>query len=138
MERVWSWLREQVDEEERRLLIQACVVGVVVWVFVIVLKLAVHTGFELLANALAQTHSVAFVWIPLVLGAIGVSWRETADGNVDERVVLNPRPDQVLTRGDLLIVLGEDERIAAFAMASRDSLQPKASAAAAEGRRRGV
>jgi hypothetical protein len=56
--------------------------------------------------------------------------RESAEGEVDERIVLNPRPDQRLSRGDQLIVLGEDDRIAAFAAASRDSLQPKPSSAA--------
>lgn len=47
--------------------------------------------------------------------------RETMDGNLEENIVLNPRPDQLLTRGDMLIVLGEDDRIAHFANASRDA-----------------
>lgn len=68
------WLQEQVDAEERRLLIQAFVVGVVVWAMVTVLKLAVHWGFRSMAALLAQTPSVAFVWVPLVIGALGVSW----------------------------------------------------------------
>ncbi|MET0388881.1 MAG: chloride channel protein, partial [Polyangiales bacterium] len=45
--------------------------------------------------------------------------RETPDGNIDERIVLNPAPDQLLTYGDLLIVLGEDLHIERF---TRDSM----------------
>lgn len=67
-------LQEQVDAEERRLLIQACVVGVVVWAFVALLKLAVREGFALMASLLALAPNVAFVWIPLLLGALAVSW----------------------------------------------------------------
>jgi len=68
------WMQEQVDAEERRLLIQAFVVGVVVWAFVAALKLSVHAGFRLMAGLLALTPSVACVWLPLALGALGVSW----------------------------------------------------------------
>ena len=68
------WFQEQLDAEERRLLIQAFVVGVVVWAFVSVLKLTVSKGFALMASLLALTPSVGFVWVPLLLGAVGVSW----------------------------------------------------------------
>jgi len=47
-----------------------------------------------------------------------VDRREGADGLFDERIVLNPMPEQVLTRGDMLIVLGEDDRIERFAVES--------------------
>jgi hypothetical protein len=47
--------------------------------------------------------------------------REAADGNLDENIVLNPRPDRLLSVGDLLIVLGEDDRIARFAAASAEA-----------------
>jgi K+/H+ antiporter YhaU regulatory subunit KhtT len=47
--------------------------------------------------------------------------KETADGNLDENIVLNPRPDRLLSVGDLLIVLGEDDRIALFAAASAEA-----------------
>ncbi|HET8938562.1 MAG TPA: chloride channel protein [Polyangiales bacterium] len=67
-------LLAQIDAEERRLLIQACVVGVVVWAFVAVLKLAVREGFAWMASLLALAPNVAFVWIPLLLGAALVSW----------------------------------------------------------------
>jgi Trk K+ transport system NAD-binding subunit len=52
-----------------------------------------------------------------------VDRREGGDGGLDEHVVLNPRPDQTLTRGDVLIVLGEDERIDSFAKASAEATQ---------------
>jgi hypothetical protein len=45
--------------------------------------------------------------------------RETPDGNLDEHIVLNPRADHCVGRGDILIVLGEDDRIARFSEASR-------------------
>jgi K+/H+ antiporter YhaU regulatory subunit KhtT len=47
-----------------------------------------------------------------------VDRREAADGTLDERVVLNPAPTQTLSRGDMLIVLGEDDRIERFSKAS--------------------
>lgn len=68
-----TWLRDQVDAEERRLLIQAIVVGVVVWGFVELLKRAVHAGFHWMADTLDRAPSVVFVWIPLSLGALLVS-----------------------------------------------------------------
>ncbi len=69
-----TWLRDQVDAEERRLLFQAVVVGVVVWAFVATLKWAVHTGLAFTQGMLERTPHVAFVWVPLVLGAVGVAW----------------------------------------------------------------
>ncbi len=68
------WLQEQVDSEERRLLFQAVVVGVVVWAFVAVLKWGVHEGIALTTLFVRGAPSVAVVWIPLVLGALGVAW----------------------------------------------------------------
>ncbi|HEX5659945.1 MAG TPA: chloride channel protein [Polyangiales bacterium] len=47
-----------------------------------------------------------------------VDRREQSDGTLDERIVLNPPPTQALSRGDMLIVLGEDERIDRFAAES--------------------
>lgn len=67
------WLRDQVDAEERRLLVQAVVVGVVVWAFVTVLKLGVHHGFAYVAALLDGAPHIALVWLPLMLGALGVA-----------------------------------------------------------------
>ena len=40
---------------------------------------------------------------------------------MNEQVVLNPRPERLVTRGDMLIVLGEDNRIDRFAKATSDA-----------------
>jgi CIC family chloride channel protein len=50
-----------------------------------------------------------------------VDRREAADGLLDERVVLNPTPTQKLSRGDMLIVLGEDDRIERFSKVSAEA-----------------
>lgn len=68
-----AWLRDQVDAEERRLLAQAVIVGVVVWAFVAALKWAVHEGLAVMAASLAQAPHVALVWLPLLVGAAGVA-----------------------------------------------------------------
>ena len=47
-----------------------------------------------------------------------------ADGALDTRTVLNPRPDQPLTEGDILIVLGEDDRLDALEVALRGGAPP--------------
>ena len=46
------------------------------------------------------------------------SQSEEFRAKLEERIVLNPPADQALTHGDLLIVLGEDERIEAFLSAT--------------------
>jgi len=57
------WLDRRVDVEERRMLIQAAVVGVTVWAFVTVLKLAVvHEGFSLTQRLISHAPSVVLVW----------------------------------------------------------------------------
>jgi hypothetical protein len=43
-----------------------------------------------------------------------VDWRESPSGDVDENVVLNPQPDYTFSAGDVVIVLGENERLEAF------------------------
>lgn len=83
-----TWLSAQVDAEERRLLFQAVVVGVVVWGFVATLKWAVHAGLTMTKALLERAPSVLFVFIPLVLGAVGVAvvagFRRTAVHYRDE------------------------------------------------------
>jgi hypothetical protein len=76
MQSVFGWLRDPVDEEERGSAAHSSVrrrrggVGVRDRA-----QARGAQGFELLASALAQTHSVAIVWIPVALGALGVSWK---------------------------------------------------------------
>jgi CIC family chloride channel protein len=67
------WLQEQVDAEERRLLVQAVVVGVVVWGFVATLKWAVHAGIAFTRERVLESGHVVFVLVPLALGALGVA-----------------------------------------------------------------
>jgi CIC family chloride channel protein len=67
------WLEAQVDAEERRLLVQAVVVGVVVWAFVAALKWAVHAGIAFTRGLVIESGHVAFVLVPLALGALGVA-----------------------------------------------------------------
>ena len=71
--RTFSWIREQLDASERRLLFQAIVVGVVVWAFVATLKWCVHVGLAFTTSHVADAPHVVFVLVPLVLGALGVA-----------------------------------------------------------------
>lgn len=68
-----AWLGDQVDAEERRLLLQAVVVGVVVWAFVATLKFCVHHGLAALSALLALAPHVALILVPLMLGAACVA-----------------------------------------------------------------
>jgi hypothetical protein len=67
------FLATYVDAEERRLVTQAVIVGLVVWGFVWTLRLAVHAGFEGLLWLLGRGPSVALVLVPLVLGSLVVA-----------------------------------------------------------------
>lgn len=58
------------DEEERRLVFQSVVIGVVVWAVVFTLKTAVHFLFESLIHWLEEAPSVFLVLIPLFVGSI--------------------------------------------------------------------
>ncbi len=68
-----TWLRDQVDHEERRLLLQSVIVGVVAWAFAAALQWSVHAGVELVGSVFNRASNVAFVLIPLVAGAVVVS-----------------------------------------------------------------
>jgi CIC family chloride channel protein len=67
------WLKEQVDAEERRLVVQAVVVGVVVWAFAAALKWGVTQGMALLSALLAKAGTVLLVWPSLILGSLLVA-----------------------------------------------------------------
>lgn len=64
---------QQVDSEERRLILQALVVGVVVWALVMLLKLAAHWGFHGLVSVMDHAPHVALIAVPLLLGAVAVA-----------------------------------------------------------------
>jgi CIC family chloride channel protein len=88
------WLDEQVDSEERRLVVQAVVVGLVVWAFTASLKWAVHHGIALLSSLLARGGSVLFVWPALFVGsalvALLVRVRSTTIQYRDQQGRLHP------------------------------------------------
>ncbi len=67
-----TWLSDQIDADERRLLVQSVVVGIVVWAFVAVLKWCVHLGIAATSALLRWAPHVSLVWAPLILGAICV------------------------------------------------------------------
>lgn len=67
------WLEAQVDAEERRLLVQAGVVGVVVWAFVAALKWAVQAGIAFVRELVVRGDHVLLLLLPLTLGALGVA-----------------------------------------------------------------
>jgi CIC family chloride channel protein len=58
------------DEEERRLVFQSVVIGIVVWAVVFTLKSAVHFLFETLIHWLEEAPTVFLVFVPLLIGAI--------------------------------------------------------------------
>lgn len=67
--RLWragSAATRYVDEEERRLILQALVVGITVWALVMILKVAAHWGFHRLVTVVDHAPSIAVVLIPLV------------------------------------------------------------------------
>lgn len=61
------------DEEERRLVFQSVVIGVVVWAVVFLLKEAVHLGFETTLHWLEAAPTPLLVFVPLLLGAVLVA-----------------------------------------------------------------
>lgn len=67
------WLRDQVDSEERRLLVQASVVGLTVWAFVATLKWSVHVGMAWTTALLSRVDNVLIVLVPLLIGAACVA-----------------------------------------------------------------
>ncbi len=62
-------LPESFDQEERRLVIQAVVIGIVVWAAVFSLKSLVHWLFETTLHWLEGVN-LLFVFVPLLLGAL--------------------------------------------------------------------
>ncbi|MCA9872660.1 MAG: chloride channel protein [Anaerolineales bacterium] len=68
----WGTLRtlaSYINEEERRLVIQSVVIGVVVWAFVIALKEGVHWLFHTTIHWLEEGPSLLLVFVPLLIGA---------------------------------------------------------------------
>lgn len=61
------------DEQERRLVAQALVVGVAVWAIVSALKYAAHWGFHMLTELMSHAPTVLLVLVPLVVGALIVA-----------------------------------------------------------------
>jgi CIC family chloride channel protein len=66
-------LPEFFDATERRLVVQAGIVGVVVWAFVFTLKQLVHHAFEWIIRPEESGHALALLFIPMVLGALLVA-----------------------------------------------------------------
>lgn len=62
-------LPDSFDHEERRLVIQAVVIGIVVWAAVFSLKSMVHWLFEATLHWLEDVN-LLFVFVPLLLGAL--------------------------------------------------------------------
>ncbi|MBK8986449.1 MAG: chloride channel protein [Chloroflexi bacterium] len=72
----WGTLRavaSYVNEEERRLVVQSVIIGVVVWVAVFSLKESVHWLFHITLRWLENAPSLLFVFAPLLLGAAVVA-----------------------------------------------------------------
>jgi H+/Cl- antiporter ClcA len=61
------------DEEERRLVFQSAVIGVVVWAVVFALKTAVHLLFETLIHWLEAAPTPLLVFVPLLIGAVATA-----------------------------------------------------------------
>ncbi len=57
------------DAQERRLVFQSLVIGVVVWAIVFALKNAVHWVFETMLHWVEHSPSLLLVFVPLLLGA---------------------------------------------------------------------
>ena len=66
-------LPDYFDEEERRLVFQSVVIGVVVWAIVFVLKEGVHWAFENTIHFLEDGPTPFLVFIPLLTGALIVA-----------------------------------------------------------------
>ncbi|MEM7334056.1 MAG: chloride channel protein [Chloroflexota bacterium] len=87
-------LPDYFDEEERRLVFQSFVIGVVVWAIVFVLKEAVHVGFETTLHWLEEAPTPFLVFVPLLIGAVLVAFiantnsskihYKDADGHIHE------------------------------------------------------
>ena len=68
--RVVGNVTEYFDEEERRLVFQSVVIGVVVWAVVFVLKQLVHWAFETTLHWLETAPTLFLVFVPLLIGAL--------------------------------------------------------------------
>ena len=62
-------LPDYFDEEERRLVFQSVIIGVVVWAAVFLLKTLVHWAFETTLHWLEGVN-LLFVFVPLLIGAL--------------------------------------------------------------------
>ena len=66
-------LPDYFDQEERRLVVQSAVIGVVVWAVVFALKTAVHWTFHTLLEWIEHAPTPALLLVPLLLGALLVA-----------------------------------------------------------------
>jgi CIC family chloride channel protein len=72
----WGTLRNitlYISQEERRLLFQSIMIGIVVWAFVYPLKVLVHELSHTVIHWLEEAPTLLFVFIPLCLGALIVA-----------------------------------------------------------------
>lgn len=66
-------LPDYFDEEERRLVFQSIIIGVVVWAIVYLLREGVHWAFHNTLHWLEEAPSPFLVFVPLLLGALIVA-----------------------------------------------------------------
>ncbi|MFQ5399546.1 MAG: chloride channel protein [Anaerolineae bacterium] len=66
-------LPDYFDEEERRLVFQSVIIGVVVWFVVFALKSAVHWSFETLLHWIERSPTPALILLPLLAGSLVVA-----------------------------------------------------------------
>ena len=72
----WGTLRNitlYVSDEERRLILQSVIIGVIVWAVVFPLKIAVHELSHVTLQWLEHAPALFFVFIPLGIGAVIVA-----------------------------------------------------------------
>jgi hypothetical protein len=62
----------RIGKEERQLLVQAIVVGVVVWIAIFVLKESVHWLFHEVLHWIEHASTLPILFVPLLVGALVV------------------------------------------------------------------
>ncbi len=87
-------LPRQFDRQERRLVIQAVIIGFIVWVIVFALRKAVHELFHVNIHWLEHASTPFLLFVPLLIGALLVAtivkWRSATihyrddDGHIHE------------------------------------------------------
>lgn len=75
---VFHWLgspfSKNFNADERRMVVQVAVIGLVVWAVVTALKESIHWLFHEIVTLIEASPTPLLIFVPLLLGAVGTTW----------------------------------------------------------------